>query len=129
MEFPIAINFPFGQGANAGSLTIISDPSIFINRYLKNETYPPCKSGSNFNIGSSCEQDPNFNPNDFDNRQFAMNVLTLLTGDRPNGVVYFDEGHLSQSFISPSMYLGFFFRFLDFMSMVPFIAPFLPFLV
>ena len=129
IEFPVAINFPFGSGVNAGSLTIVSDPSIFINRYLKTEAYPLCKSGININIGSSCEQDPDFNPTNFDNRAFALNVLTMLTGDRPNDVVYFDEGHLSQSFLSPSMYLGFFFRFLDFMSMVPFIAPFLPFLV
>lgn len=129
IEFPIAVDFPFGTGPNAGSLTIISDPSIFINRYLRTTPYPLCTSGSSLSIGSSCEQDPNFNPANYDNRQFAMNVLTLLTGDRPNGVVYFDEGHLAQSFLSPTLYLGFFFRFLDFMSMVPLIAPFLPFLV
>ncbi len=129
IEFPVAVDFPFGTGPNAGSLTIISDPSIFINRYLKTEPYPLCPKGINFNIGSSCEQDPNFNPNDFSNRQFATNIINLLTADRPNSVVYFDEGHLAQSFTSPTLYLGFFFRFLDFMSMVPLIAPFLPFLV
>ncbi len=129
IEFPVAVDFPFGTGANAGSLTIISDPSIFINRYLKTSPYPLCTKGINFNIGSSCEQDPNFNPTHFDNRQFAINVIQMLTKDRPDSVVYFDEGHLAQSLISPSLYLGFFFRFLDFMSMFPLIAPFLPFLV
>jgi hypothetical protein len=127
VEFPIAINFPFGTSASSGSLTIISDPSIFINRYIKQDTYPICQDGINF--ADSCEQDADFNPNNYDNRQFVTNIINLLTSDRPDGVIYFDEGHLSQSYISPTMYLGTFFRLLDFMSMVPFIAPFLPFLV
>ena len=129
VEFPVAIDFPFGTGASAGSLTIISDPSIFINRYVKTDRYPSCGTGVNINIGSSCEQDPNFNPSLYDNRQFSLNLINMLVEDRPNSTIYFDEGHLSQSFISPTMYLGFFFRALDFMSMVPLIAPFLPFLV
>lgn len=111
IEFPVAIEFPFGTGTNAGSLTIISDPSIFINKYLS--TTP---TGS-------------FDPTQFDNRNFASNILNILTGDRPNSVVYFDEGHLDQSLLSPVLYLGTYFRILDFMTMVPFIAPFLPLLV
>lgn len=106
IEFPIAISFPFGTTASSGSLTIISDPSIFINQYIAPGAYPA-----------------------FNNRQFATNVINTLFADRPNSVVYFDEGHLAQSFTSPTLYLGSYFRYLDFMSMVPFIAPFLPFLV
>lgn len=116
VEFPVAIEFPMGTSASAGSLIIVSDPSIFINRYLSKTVLPG-------------EQDPNFNPTDFDNRQFASNIIDILTKDRPNGVIYFDEGHLEQSLLSPTMYIGTYFRLLDFMSMVPFIAPFLPFLV
>lgn len=111
IEFPVAVEFPFGKGPQAGSLTIISDPSIFINKYV------------------STTPTGNFDPTQFNNRQFAENILNILTGDRPNGVVYFDEGHLDQSLLSPVLYLGTYFRILDFMSMVPFIAPFLPLLV
>ena len=126
IEFPVAVEFPIP--ISGGSLTVISDPSIFVNRYLKTTRYPSCQSGVNLNLGS-CEADPNFNPNNYDNRLFAENLITSLVGDRPNSTVYFDEGHLAQSLTSPTLYLGSFFRYLDFMSMVPLIAPFLPFLV
>jgi hypothetical protein len=123
IEFPIAIHFPFGNDEKSGSLTLVSDPSIFINRYLKEEPYPLC---TDFNVGVSCEQDPDFNPTDFDNRQFATNIINMLMEDRPNSIVYFDVGHLANSLTGPTFYMGTFFRYLDMFSMFPLLAPLLP---
>ncbi|MHA2365054.1 MAG: DUF4350 domain-containing protein [Candidatus Hodarchaeales archaeon] len=124
IEFPIATSLPLGVGESAGSLTIISDPSIFINRYLKSERFEDCTEG--FSITSACEADIDFDPTDFDNRQFALNLINMLIGDRSGSVVYFDEGHLAQSYMNPTLFMGTFFRFLDMMSMFPLLAPLLP---
>lgn len=78
------------------------------------------------NIGTSCEQDDDFNPNDFDNRQFTTNLINMLMSDRPNSIVYFDIGHLAQPFTNPSFFMGSFFRYLDMFSMFPLLAPLLP---
>lgn len=125
VEFPAAIHFPLGEGVDAGSLTIVSDPSIFINRYVREERYDDCTGGI---LEGSCEADPEFDPTNYDNRQFALNIIKMLIGDRAgNGTtIYFDEGHLARALISPALYMGTFFRFLDMLTMFPLLAPILP---
>ncbi len=115
IEFPVASMLPLGFDAAAPQMYLISDPSIFINKYVGTE------------ITGTDNSDPNyFDPNGFSNRQFAINLLTQILKDRPNSIIYFDEGHLAQSYISPILYLGLFFRFLDAMTMFPLIAPLVP---
>ncbi|HKZ42513.1 MAG TPA: hypothetical protein VJ044_16240, partial [Candidatus Hodarchaeales archaeon] len=106
--FPVATMLALGSGAAAPQLYLVSDPSIFINKYVGEKL-----SGS-------------FDPSEYDNQQFARNMLSLLLADRPGGKIYFDEGHLAQSYISPLLYMGLFFRFLDLMSMFPLTALLLP---
>ena len=111
VQFPVATVIPIGFSPASPQLYIISDPSIFINQYLS-ET----PTGS-------------FNPQQYSNRQFAINTLQMLLGNRPSTTVYFDEGHLAQSYTSPTLYMGLFFRFLDAMTMFPLIAPFVPIVI
>ena len=108
VQFPVATIIPIGFSADSPQLYLISDPSIFINQYV-----------SQTPTGS-------FNPQLYSNRQFAINTIQMLLGDRPGATVYFDEGHLAQSYTSPTLYMGLFFRFLDALTMFPLIAPLIP---
>ncbi|MHA2231943.1 MAG: hypothetical protein ACXAB4_05605 [Candidatus Hodarchaeales archaeon] len=132
VEFPVFVTIPIpgftsttarGESVTlgGGSLTLISDPSIFINKYLDD-------SGDFSN---------------YDNREFAHNLLYQLTQastwdfssesnstttDRSK-LIIFDEGHLQHDFYSPIFFLGSYLRFLDLMSMFPLFAPILPIMV
>ncbi|MFW9928303.1 MAG: hypothetical protein ACFFD1_02820, partial [Candidatus Thorarchaeota archaeon] len=115
IEFPVAAMFPLGFDPASPQLYIISDPSIFINKYVGTT---PLSGDPN---------DPNYlDPTAYSNRQFSQNLLTLLLAGRSNSVIYFDEGHLAQSYLNPILYMGMFFRFIDLMTMFPLLAPFLP---
>ncbi len=118
--FTLPLGAP-GDG-NAGSLTLCSDPSIFSNGLLEianNEGY--------------------------DNPAFARNVIWELLygrfgddwasdswlashgyeeGDVP--IVVVDEAHLAHDPVSPMLFLGFYLRFLDLMTMFPLLAPLIP---
>lgn len=133
VEFPVFVTLPIpgftsetakeeNVTLGGGSLTLISDPSIFINKYL--------------------DTDGDFS--DYDNRDFAHNLLYQLTQDsswdfssesetediaQRSGLIIFDEGHLQHDVYSPIFFLGSYLRFLDLMSMFPLFAPFLPIMV
>lgn len=108
--FPVFVYFPFPLG---GQIIICSDPSIFINQYLDTETYP----------GSAI----------YDNSDFADNVVDMIMrsteGDsRVGQTVIFDEGHLANNPLSPTLPLSFYLKFLDMVTMFPLFAWALPIL-
>jgi hypothetical protein len=114
IEFPTAAMFPLGFDPASPQLYLLSDPSIFINKYVGT---------------SETNGDPNFDPSGYDNRQFAQNLINLILDGRPGSSIYFDEGHLAHVFTNPILYMGLFFRFLDVMTMFPLLAPFIPFTI
>lgn len=104
--FPVFFSLPIGDknAASTGSLTLCSDPSIFVNGIISDSA-----------------------THGHDNRIFAINVIReILLKGRTSTTIYFDEGHLAQSILSPLIYLGTYFRWLDLLTMFPFIAPLFP---
>ncbi|MHA2330802.1 MAG: hypothetical protein ACXAEU_02140 [Candidatus Hodarchaeales archaeon] len=115
VRFPVALHLPLGIPGEelAGSLTLLSDPSIFTNQMLDDD-------------------DPNYAETTvYDNKIFAENIINMMYESRGDNsdeeiVVYFDEGHLAHPIISPILYFGTFYRYLSMFSMIPIFAPFLP---
>ncbi|MFX1514681.1 MAG: hypothetical protein ACFFC6_00085 [Promethearchaeota archaeon] len=101
--FPVFVYFPFPLG---GDLTICSDPSIFINEYIDDERE---------------EYDSTY-----DNRAFAQNVVDKMMTSRPGQTIIFDEGHLANHPLSPTLPLSLYLKFLDMISMFPLFAWALP---
>lgn len=104
--FPVFFSLPLGDknAAATGSLTLCSDPSIFVNGLISESA-----------------------THGHDNRIFAINVIKeILLKGRSTTTIYFDEGHLAQSVLSPIIYLGTYFRWLDLFTMFPLIAPLFP---
>ncbi len=104
--FPVFVSLPLGD---AGALMLAADPSIFINLYLNPSQYDAANAFGNY-----------------DNRQFAQNVIEQLMKGRPNQLVIFDESHLAHSPLSPILPISIYLRFLDLMTMFPLFAPILP---
>lgn len=102
--FPVFVYFPFPM--LNGSLTICSDPSIFINRYLDTTTYPDAAT--------------------FDNSKFADNVIDTIMEGRTGQTIIFDEGHLANNPIHPIFPLSLYLKFLDMITMFPLFAGALP---
>lgn len=101
--FPVFVYFPFPLG---GDIIICSDPSIFINRYIDTDRN---------------DYDPTY-----DNRQFAQNVVDKIMRDRSGQTIIFDEGHLANHPLSPTLPLSLYLKFLDMISMFPLFAWALP---
>ncbi|MFW9992712.1 MAG: hypothetical protein ACFFD4_11750 [Candidatus Odinarchaeota archaeon] len=116
VRFPVCLHLPLGiPGLElAGSLTLISDPSMFTNQMLESDNPDYAETTA------------------YDNRKFATNLIQMMyKGRGENGTddeitIYFDEGHLAQAVISPTLYFGTFYRYLSMFSMIPIFAPFLP---
>lgn len=102
--FPVFVYFPFPLG---GDLIICSDPSIFINKYIDK---------------SRDDYDPTY-----DNNQFAMNVIDKIMNNRTGQTVIFDEGHLANHPLSPTLPLSLYLKVLDMITMFPLFAWILPF--
>ncbi|UCG89697.1 MAG: DUF4350 domain-containing protein [Candidatus Heimdallarchaeota archaeon] len=101
--FPVFVYFPFPLG---GELIICSDPSIFINKYLD-------KSRDDYD-------------DTYDNYQFALNVVDKLMSNRSGQTIIFDEGHLANHPLSPTLPLSLYLKFLDMITMFPLFAWALP---
>lgn len=101
--FPVFVYFPFPLG---GDLIICSDPSIFINQYIDR---------------SRADYDDTY-----DNYQFALNVVDKIMSNRTGQTVIFDEGHLANHPLSPTLPLSLYLKFLDMITMFPLFAWALP---
>ena len=101
--FPVFVYFPFPLG---GDIIICSDPSIFINKYID-------------------DQRPDYDDT-YDNRAFAENLVEKMMRDRSTQLIIFDEGHLANHPLSPTLPLSLYLKFLDMFSMFPLFAWVLP---
>ncbi|MFX0122960.1 MAG: hypothetical protein ACFFAE_04925 [Candidatus Hodarchaeota archaeon] len=101
--FPVFVYFPFPLG---GDIIICSDPSIFINKYIDDER--------------------NDYDSTYDNRQFAQNVINKIMRERSGQTIIFDEGHLANHPLSPTLPLSLYLKFLDMITMFPLFAWALP---
>lgn len=101
--FPVFVYFPFPLG---GQIIICSDPSIFINKYIdtSREDYDST----------------------YDNHQFALNVVDIIMEGRFGQTIIFDEGHLANDPLSPTLPLSLYLKFLDMITMFPLFAWALP---
>ncbi|MFX1285113.1 MAG: hypothetical protein ACFFB5_15740 [Promethearchaeota archaeon] len=101
--FPVFVYFPFPLG---GDIIICSDPSIFINKYIDT---------------SRTDYDDRY-----DNYRFALNVVDKIMRNRTGQTVIFDEGHLANHPLSPTLPLSLYLKFLDMITMFPLFAWVLP---
>jgi len=101
--FPVFVYFPFPLG---GDIILCSDPSIFINKYIDT---------------SRDDYD-----NTYDNNQFALNIVDKIMRNRTGQTVIFDEGHLANHPLSPTLPLSLYLKFLDMITMFPLFAWALP---
>lgn len=115
--YPIFISFPLPMG---GSLMICSDPSIFINEYLSSDYNQETVPGNEHTQTTY---------SDFDNNEFAENVVNYMMEERDGQTVIFDESHLANHPLSPIFPLSLYFKFLDMITMFPLISWTLPIIV
>jgi hypothetical protein len=101
--FPVFVYFPFPLG---GDIIICSDPSIFINKYIDDER--------------------NDYDDTFDNKAFTQNVIDTIMRGRSSQTIIFDEGHLANHPLSPTLPLSLYLKFLDMITMFPLFAWALP---